>query len=448
MKKIILSFTISFLLCSPVWAQLLPDLAELQNPLSNAIKSRNDFAWQGIFDSFYVPSAMSTEAQYSAGIFTSDIDNFIDVNYFDPEIGTFFFLGGSPTGFGFAKTINCYYLGLYYQGFGVNRNRSTSDDEILLNSSSNNNIIVFLGTPLYGSFRFDFKFNTETKDDTFENNTSISKINAPSIALTTHGGISILGLKPYITIGYKFSDKQIEGHEQGINSDYYEATFTGGSRFGIQTGLNHDICKNSSIRGDISLVRAFTDKFKGDKEVIDESGDYEEFKGNWGVGFRTTYERKFDFGKFSAGLSPNLAIAYLSESTTESGDAVGGLIGVSVGLDLGFKYKHNNILAFYTGASFHIFDCIMTNDAKNSYIGGLDDSEYRNFGIGMTLTPVKNLVIGAGITTIIEKFLLFDHNSMSVETGNFFKQTQENPESWFGNFFSDIRFDLTLSYKF
>jgi len=439
MKKIILSFTISFLLCSQVWAQLIPDPAELQNPLSNAIKSRNDFAWQEIFDSFYVPSTMSTEARYSAGIFTSDIDNFIDINYFDPEIGTFLFLGGSPTGFGFAKTINCYYLGLYYHGSGINRNRSTSDDEILLNSSSNNNIIVFWGTPLYGSFRFDFKFNTETKDDTFKDNTSISRINAPSIALTTQGGISILGLKPYITIGYKFSDKQIEGYE--INMKYYEATFTGGSRFGIQTGLNHDICKNSSIRGDISFVMAFADKFKGDKEAIDNTGDYEEFKGNWGVGFRTAYERIFDFGRFSTGLSPNLAIAYTSESIIDD-VPLAGLIGVSVGLDLGLKYKLHEKLAFYSGANFHVFDCIMTNDAKNLYIGGLDDvSESNNFGLGMTFTPVKNLVIGTGVTTILNKFVLFDHRKMSFEAGDVFKDPHENHAS-------NIKFDFTVSYKF
>jgi hypothetical protein len=41
----------------------------------------------------------STEKHFSGGLFSSDIDNYLDVNSYNPEIGTFVFAAGG-TGFG------------------------------------------------------------------------------------------------------------------------------------------------------------------------------------------------------------------------------------------------------------------------------------------------------------------------------------------------------------
>ncbi|MCL2480720.1 MAG: hypothetical protein FWF38_03305 [Spirochaetaceae bacterium] len=458
MKKIILCFTACFLLCGTVWAQsqlgTRPGTLDIEIP-------RN---WQGnlLFDSFYAPSAKSTESRYSAGIFSSYIDDYIDVNFFDPRVGTFLFLSTNPGSCGFSKTFNCFYLAVYYNGSTLNAqgDKTTIGDETLTSSHFlwENNLAFLIGTPNFGSFRLDLKLNTEaiTEKNSLTEDSNKYKKNAPAIALT-RGGVNLGGFEPYITIGYQFSDKHVIG-KLDASDDYIEATRTSGSRAGVQTGVNYNFNENSRIWGDISFIRAFADKFKGDDDIIN-GADKDAFDGGWGVGLRAAYKQIFSFGKFSSGLSPNLTVAFIKDSLDSENTFSSNLFGVSVGLDVGFRFQSCAKLAFFTGASLHVLDCLILRDSDIDawLLGGLEwgnkwdiasSSEASSLGLGMTLTPVNNLVIGAGFNALLDRFFFFDLNSFSFRKGDFFDKTKSDPDAWFDNISSGLKFDFTISYKF
>ncbi|MDR0301240.1 MAG: hypothetical protein LBI04_02890 [Treponema sp.] len=125
MKKVIVLLIAILAVSGSVWGQSVLDLEKVLS-----------FA-----DDFNAMKPQSVENRYSAGRFTSDIDDYLDVNYHDPSIGTFVFLGGHPMGanvatndtpfledinyqlsIGFAKSYNGLYLGGYYGGDLVNAN--------------------------------------------------------------------------------------------------------------------------------------------------------------------------------------------------------------------------------------------------------------------------------------------------------------------------------------
>ena len=484
MKKIIL-FCIVFLLCSSVWAQLYPIPNPGQDVLDLIPSGKEALNWRGgLFDSFYAPSVLSTESRYSAGIFTNDIDEYLDVTLYDPKIGTFLFMGGYPAGnsvndtdnithnyavnFGFAKTINCYYFGIYYGGSLVDvgggfKAYPASQNATYSSSTWQNNLAVILGSPFFGAFRFDLKMNTKTEKDLIDD-TSLDQYrkDAPSIALTW-GGIKVYGFDPYITVGYKFAEKEVLGGPDSFGA-YKEGTFTGGDKFGVQAGVNYDFNENSKVWGDISFVKAFSDKYSGDEEII--GADPSKELGGWGIGLRAAYKRIFNFGKISAGLSPGLFVAYTTDSYNH--DPSNDILEICTSVDLGLKYQHCAKLAFYTGASLQILDWVVSlhsdNDDSGWFLGGfawdnrkwstaslLSSNATSYLGFGMTVTPVKNLIIGAGLNTFLDKFVVFDLKRMSIETGEFFDDTKNNPNNtgtWFGNLFNGIKFDLTVSYKF
>ena len=99
---------------------------------------------------FNAVPTLSTEARFSAGLFTTDVDNFINPRFHNPQIGTFFFLGGFPgesddvseterPGFvlsgGFGRTLaDGLYLAVYYGGSladgGRTRTKQTGGSEL------------------------------------------------------------------------------------------------------------------------------------------------------------------------------------------------------------------------------------------------------------------------------------------------------------------------------
>jgi len=504
MKKILLALLLSILFFSPVWAQLNPnplgpDWYYLPDPHSG-LRWSDGF---GLFDSFYAPPVMSTESRYSASIYDSDIDNYLDVNSHDPKIGTFFFLGGYPalnnvnntsyiTGygfkdyaisFGFAKTINCSYLGIYYGGSlvyysgGESHKSPGSNDEDYIDTQWRNKLALLFSSPYIGALRFDMILDTGVVKDKIDNDEySKERVSAPSLALTW-GGIKLFGMDPYITLGYKFPEKQIMGRDIPLTG-YREATYTTGSYIGIQTGLNYDFKKNSSLRSDLSFVLALPDRYKGDPEMIVGVGtppvDPYKKGGGLGIGLRTAYEKGFTFGKFSFGLRPGLVLAYrnISGRTTETGIANGPTdhyFEVWTGTDLGIEFKASSKIAIYTGISlqlfdfvynrysdgkdkdaFWIFDGIQGDTTRWAYSQKWDGTPVTNYlGFGLTITPNSHLEIGTGLNTILDRFFVVDLVNMSVSAGEFFDDRKEyNVGSWMMGLFRGIKFDLTVSYKF
>ncbi|MCL2792675.1 MAG: hypothetical protein FWD87_06250 [Spirochaetaceae bacterium] len=460
MKKIILCFTLYFLLLGTVWAQLgtKPVTPDLITPPRNLLG--------GLFDSFYATSTMSTEARYSAGIFTSDIDNYIDATFFDPSIRNFFFMSTDPGSIGFARTFDCLYLAIYYHGSMLNAggDRLTIGNDTI--SSSNllweNNLAFLVASPVFGAFRLDFKFNTETIKENDSGLETVNRFrqNAPLISIT-RGGVYLGNLEPYITVGYQFANRHILGRPDTFpgNDDYIEATYTWGSRLGIQTGVNYNFNDNSRIWGDISFIKAFADSFSGDEKII-AGANANRFDGSWGIGFRAAYSQIFDFGKLSAGFSPNFTVAYMTASFIESHNAFStDLFGVSAGLDAGLRYHNCEKLTFYTGASLHLIDWLLlsNSDYTSWALAGFEwgnkwdlsgSAEANSLGLGMTLSPFNNLVIGAGLNAFLDRFFFFSLKSLVFESGDFFEKQRNQPGAWIDNVFSGVRFDITVSYRF
>jgi hypothetical protein len=491
MKRIVLSLTVTLLITAMAWADpdpTTPPSAGTPTPL-NGFVNTNSFLDGDYFDAFYAPRTLSTEARYSAGIFSSDVDDFIDVNSYDPKIGTFFFLGGYPSvdtnvkdtniltntgsakndyavSFGLGKTINSLYLGVYYGGsfvYSHGTNTGGDPDNATSNTVWRNNLAVLVGTSGYGAFRFDLIMDTE-KDKATSNGdtTQIERWESPSIALTW-GGLSIAGLDPYVTLGYRFPYKFAEGDGKGK-----ETTTTEESLLGLQAGVSYDLSENSSVSGDFIIGGEIGGSKSGDYQ-----GDFDEgYGGVFLIALQGAYSQTLEFGKVSVGFSPNLALGYKVDNSADiSGDTEvdapsDNYFELTTGVDLGVKFQATRTIAVYTGASLRFFDWIVkshsggdTEDDSGEW--GIDGIRWSsanwailteaNLGIGMTISPAQGLVIGCGLNTLLDKFFMVDLEKMQVRSGDFWNtggSTPFNIGSYLGYAFNNLTFDLTVSYKF
>jgi hypothetical protein len=498
-KRIVSLVAVILVITGMVWADPEPTTpppggSGSATPLSDFVKD-NAFIG-GSFDSFYAPQTSSTEARYSAGIFGSDVDDFIGVNSYDAEIGTFFFLGGYPaadTGvndtdiltnnspgkdyaisLGFGKTINSLYLGAYYGGslvYAHGKDTSTEED-YTSNTVWRNRLALLLGTPGVGAFRFDMIMDTEknktTKEDNPNGPNAIERWNSPSFALTW-GGLSLAGLDPYVTIGYRFPYKKIDGLVLPTGST--ETTTTSGSKFGLQAGVSYGLSESSSVSGDILIGGTFGKKVSGDDVDLKNGGVFV-------AGLKGAYSNTLEFGKVSLGFKPSLTLGFKSDDSAHQTGTSGGAdvdneakpIGyfeVITGVDLGVKFQATETIALYTGANLRFFDWVVkTEKAQNSEDKEVNQKEWgidgirwssgnwtasNKLGLGMTITPSQGLVIGCGLNTLLDKFFVVDLETMQVRSGSFWNTGGGNPNnigSYLGYALSGLVFDLTVSYKF
>jgi len=72
-----------------------------------------------------------------------------------------------------------------------------------------------------------------------------------------------------------------------------------------------------------------------------------------------------------------------------------------------------------------------------------------NLGFGMTFTPVENIVIGAGINSVVDRLFTINLADMTADTGDWWDDA-----TWANNFvgaftslFSNLTFDLTVSVR-
>gem|GEM_PF-2919325 len=500
MKKICLSIVFLFIISGTAWSQLVfpnPDGLDANFHLNpNA-----GFEWEGgtffMFDSFYAPPIISTQARYSAGIFSSDIDTYLDVNYHNMFIGTFVLAGAFPqadmvnrsdtsfmdTGlsFGFARTINCSYLALYYGGNLVNSIGVRNDEVDGYQSVWRNRFAIMLSTPNLGAFRIDGRLDMTRDQERTNGGLDLKRIhnNAPSFAVTW-GGVPFRGFLPYITVGYQFPSIRTHGGERGGN--YAEATHTSSSYLGIQTGVHYDFDEERSIRTDISFVYGTPERFRGHPEIIGTptgpgvTGPIDPFDrgGGWGVGLRAAYRQEMTFGQFTFGFSPSISAAFRRTTYAEGShtDTLNDYYAqVLTGIDLGLKYELNHIFSFYTGLSLRILNwgfnyaSGINTGLTESYhrLDGIAVSRsslagYNNYlnlpvenylGFGMVVQPVPNLHIGVGLNTFLDKFFIIRPGTLRIEAGEFFEHRGEyNVGSWLMGIFRGLQLDLTISYRF
>lgn len=497
MKKGILLFLAVLALSGVAWAQVGPGIDHPFDVLGPpAILGFGPIMSVGaLFDVFSAVPTVSTEARYSAWRYGSDIDDYIDVNFYDPNIGTFFFLGGFPSttnvdstgvltgndytiSFGLGKTLKSFYLGAYYGGGLVNA-WGVSDNLSPVSKYSGyawrNNLALLLGTHGYGAFRLDMVLDTDT-ESLKSGGDLVAKAReyAPSFALTW-GGIQLAGMDPYITIGFGFPDKYTWGDGDGKTLTYTERAI-----FALQAGVNYDLSDSSSLSGDLVIGGLFGSRLKGDKEAepvyfAGASGKYDIKEGGaFGIGLKAGYAKKFDFGKFGMGVKPKVAIGYSRNNRSISGDVTqknpsDNMFELYSSLDLGFKFQANSKVALFTGASLQLFDYTRFShsggNSKNKTKAwaltgiGWDSTAWAMnnnggpsniLGFGMTVTPVKNLVIGCGLNTFMDKLFTVNLRDMQVDTGDYWDDaaSANNFVGALGELFNNLKFDLTVSYKF
>ena len=482
MKKFVLLAMVVVFIAGTAWGQLSATAKDL-------------FEDYTVFDAFNAVKTESVESHLSQGIFTSAVDDYIDVIDYDAGIGTFIFLGGffdknfldgTRLSFGYGQTLKTGYLGLYYGGTLVEANGSTvkadmSDDKLdslVINSDAtwDNSLAVLFGTDSIGAFRLDMEFNTASTY-TSQNVSNGSTFDPGILIGLTWGGFDLGGLSPYVTLGLQMPNQTITTSvdENKDDTGYTLIDSTGGF-FGIQAGVEHD----SGLWGDLSLFINFNDTSVGEVQkvgggstkvnIVDGTNN-----GGFLAGLRGGYENSWEFGKLAIGISPELNMAFHSrtafytdsenknnplnkeakDSPVYSEFQLKGLVNA------GIKFQANDKFSIYTGLGLQIFDWQIAGysstpkDEKNTYTGddwkftGITWNEPKSTSVlkfGLTFKPMEGLIIGADISNFVKNFVTIDPKTMQVSTG-FSSSNANNIGDWATSFIRGVDVNLTVSLQ-
>jgi len=498
MKKTLLFLLVAVIAAGVVWGKDvdLPPVSEFDTGmLGSPVNSL------GLWDFFVVPT-VSTESRYSAGIFSSYADDYLWFSGFDPQVGTFLLLGGYDTSgsdvadtdyvtngldelsFGFGKSFKSGgYLGAYFGGKIVEAEGSYNgltgkDSHTTASSTWANNFAIFFGSKSFGGIRFDISYedtNYDKSDGPDGESDTHSVTNAPKIAIS-YGNTFASGLEFYVQLGYKFADLDTATDpEKSSNKD----TNWGSSKFALQLGINKPTVSGNTesafsldfLIGGESGSRAEGNYQNEDHHVVNGGT----FILGADVGFKQVIKAD---DKVSFGFKPNLAFALSfddtssllpgSEDTANAAKTV--LFELAAGVNIGLKFQINPKFALYSGIGFNLFSF-----KSGGYIEGLDqkydkdDDPYvkssawnitgisprdetlhngSNLGFGLTFAPSKNIVIGAGLNTLLDRIVAFDVSKMQLVT-DFSNNSASSELGWISdNFLSGLEFDLTISLKF
>jgi len=393
-------------------------------------------AWGQVVDA--TKDVMSVENRYSAGQFSSDVDNYIDPNFYDPQIGKFIFMGGYGTAntagpvpgsyvsAGFGKTLGNNYLGLFYaaeavnaSGYHYDKNTKPADthkDNVDYSKATwNNRLAVLFGTANMG-FRFDMTLNNLKDDRTTVDGTLYEQTTtATEAAIGLSWGTMIKtlafapgGLAPFVSLGIYFPDVTTRSDLENKK----HATKSEGGLFGLEVGAWLGLKDDQELGVGLGLEFGFADSVKGDKDVIpvlsNDGRDEEYTVGGSFIGIlRAEYMKPLTFGEATIKFMPYMELSLGSISTNDSRDDKTPSVdtfNLNTGLKIGGEYKHGKI-GLYTSVGLEFFDWTV-----NYHTGGKDenkDSTWTFTGLkwttsvlqfGLTFTPTEGLVFGAGIT--------------------------------------------------
>jgi hypothetical protein len=317
-------------------------------------------------------------------------------------------------------------------------------------------------------FRFDL-----TGAELEPNTKSVTPVDdkKSEIEQSTHGagialswGANFGNLLPGAQIGFKFPDKEYYEDEKGKSSTILT---NGVFSLGANTWLLLD--DSNSVFAGLTFATLFPEDHQGDEAVL----GYKPYKegGAWGLDFSLHYQYELDAGGFGFKVRPRLGVNFVSVShdSTEK-DAIDqaedNYTEVGLGFDLGLKFKVNEKVAIYTGASLDLFKWNIlghsggdkgkkTTDDSNAWtFSGIEWTGRRwtgssTLGFGLTWTPIEKLVIGMGLNTFLDKFVEVDLEQVQVRSGSFFNDNgSAHLGTWVGELFKDLKFDLTVSYTF
>jgi hypothetical protein len=453
MKKIFCSLVIAMAITTAVSAQIIGDKYNLSA----------------------VPTT-STEARYSAGRFGSYVDDFIGVNDYDPAVKTFFFLGGFPSGesvnttdnpgydlsVGLGKSIGASTLGLYFGGGLLSASGTDNGLEVEYTKATekatatwDSNIAILFGNPSLGAFRLDLLLNATDTSTSY--NGKLRTSTGQSITTALSWGKSLKkNLAAHATLGILWPNYTGSNLDE-LNDTTKSETYTGGG-LALTGGLSA-----GDLSADITLQLGFADKTIYGKNSVTTDAPFWTFVD---IG----YAKTLDLGEqFAIGIKPNASIGlriWDPNITTTVKDATNTdavaetTFEVRAGFDVGFKFKLKKSFTLYTGASLQIFDWyawgVSGGDAKAGGGGwkfaglAFDTTKWTNsskLGFGLVYAPNANLSVGAGLNTLLDKFVSIDLENMQVSTNNPFGDAN-NFLTAAGSVFDGMTFDLTLSYQF
>lgn len=448
--------------------------------------------------SFFVDPTMSTEKRYSADIFSSYADDYLWFTSYDADVGTFLFLGGYPSdgsdvdstlpltptsytiSFGLGKTTKIGYFGLYFGGnlvddaWGTNNGLSGDDKQYRDYAQYTNSIAILYGNKKYGAFRLDMYYGGTTYNDYYvsdkpSGNGAQTVTAPPSIAIGY--GREYKGYDVYAQLGYRFGTMTVNANADGSKKD----TIWGTSRLALQAGLYKALKSSDKSESSVSADFLIGNVFGASQE-----GNISDVKytrgGIFVLGADVAYKQiiKAD-DKLSFGFKPNATIGFAIDDTNSviSGDGKFDAVKtayfeLAAGINFGIKYQINQKFALYSGVGFDIFDLrtygnMDGKDAEskasawritgiNARAETLHDGTgtgNNNLGFGLTFAPTKNISIGAGLNTILDRIIYFDVTKMQLGTG-FDKDSNDGSElGWVAaNLISGLTFDLTITAKF
>ena len=431
MKKVFLMLAIAIIVSGMAAAQPTPP------PLSTG-------PTQNPFVDVNAVITESTESRFSGGSFTSDVDDYIDPAYFNPEIGNFLFLGGTggvaadvqtPTPYaisvGYGKTLGAAYLGLYYAGSLVNASGSTTEgtdpvkDATVSTAEWTNSLAVLFGIAGMG-FRLDLvvpgtTVDQETVDGKLSKETTA---NAPAVALSWGAALGEIPL--WAKVGFQFPNTTIETDADPNKAASKTATTSEGAGLGVTVGADIATGETTSILAEIYFGTIFATSYSGDtKDVLTGGPDPYTEGGSLGVGLSASFSKTLTFGEATVIIAPNLDLSFISESNNSTAKNAPKLpssdwFTLSPGLDVGAEYKHDKVGIYtYFGLSFFEWKTLaFTGGDKDNQT---KDSEWEFNGItwlttgslafGVTFEPVEGLVFGTGVTLGVN----IDPSAMTIQ---------------------------------
>jgi hypothetical protein len=431
------------------------------------------------FDHNAVPT-QSTEARYSAGIFGSYVDDFIDVNYYDSQVKNFLFLGGFPAAdgqnvdqtdiltsapdyqlsVGLAHSFKSFYLGFYFGGQlidaegwsdpqGAYQPPADGNKQTGSSASSVFRTAVLLGTPALGGIRLD--------------------VNDRSLGLKW-GTTVKEKIHPHVDLGITFPNYA----ETELAPGQTEKEWFGGDWL-VGGGLYYDLNDISTLDAAFYLGGAFgphgktTTESPGSSTTIKHSTNGD-FGALLSAGLKNIYT---PVDGISLGIKPTLDIALWGLNADEkTGDTTTDVpsetyfeldLGIAAGISARLPKKLNKF-TIISGVALNVLDWY------TGYLTGGDPkakpySSWRadgiswdtatvgrnSLGLGLVFAPTGNLSIGFGLNTILDNVIRINLVEMTVSPGMFFTGRQPGigggTDGPFGGLFTGTRLDLTVSYK-
>jgi hypothetical protein len=446
----------------------------------------------------------SVEKQYSAGLFDSDVDNFIDPSFFDGQIGNFVFLGGFHNGYegtafnnygpfgtyqdtdndpdtpevlvydrstlakqrdtisvGYAKTLGTdKYLALYYGGSFVNGyGRKVTDpnpddnidvlDRTYADGVWRNKLAVLFGLNNMG-FRFDLIMNnTDEHVETIDGKVSAQTIqDAPAVALSW--GLNTGKLAPWVKLGFKFPDTVVTTNQNADGAVDKTMTRSTEAYFLFNAGAWLELDETSSVSADLMFGGELADSVKGDKDLI--GTDPYTQGGRFDITLDVDYTKAVTFGdNTTVKLKPYLGVEFYSQSNDNSlaDDKVptDDEFSLWAGIDIGGEYRFDKI-ALYTGFGLRFFRWDHWGHSGGKTKNGDTNWEFRGIAWDPDAFGNTNGNLRFGLTFTPIEGLVFGagftfpiFNPVTMSTGNMSQYGA--PTFWTGGVAS-----ITASYKF